>query len=192
MSLSTNNMIKILITGVIMLLLIIGLMGINTVPQLNYLKRSMDWAWHWAYFEPFSNGIQQTRTRDTQQLLLRRVYMEQSIAVFVMTTLDNKLEVDLVYQNACKVGKNRKLNLWINGEYKENATMSCEVNELSYIYRYVDNKLESLSLELGTIHLEEDFSYWPINELKADQFKQQHSNFFRKNGKNVEHDWLRD
>ncbi|TKF24289.1 threonine transporter RhtB [Vibrio genomosp. F6] len=192
MFLSTHYMFKLLIAGVVILLLIIGLVGINTVPQINYLSRNMDWDWHWAYFEPLSNGIQQTRTQDTRQLLLRRVYIEKSISVFVMTTLDNKLELDIVYQNDCRVGEYKNLNLLINGEHKENTAMVCETNGQSFIYRYVDTKLETLSLALDSIHLEEDFAFWPVDELKLDQFKQQHSSFFRKSGESVEHDWLRD
>lgn len=67
-----------------------------TLPQIKFSPRGMEWGWHWAHFEPFSNGIQKARTHDTKQLLLRRVYLDDAIVVFVSTTLDNKFEIDVV------------------------------------------------------------------------------------------------
>ncbi len=83
-------LIRIVIALFIFIALMLGVVAWKTVPQLNFAEKGMRWDWHWSYFEPFSNGIQATRTQDTKQLLLRRVYLQESTAVFVGTTLDNK------------------------------------------------------------------------------------------------------
>jgi hypothetical protein len=51
-----------------------------------------------------------------------------------------------------------------------------------------------VSLEFGVEKavINEDFKQWPIDDIKVDQFKQQHSSFFEKQGEEVEHQWLRD
>ena len=84
------SLVRILIILIAFIAALAGIVAWKTIPQLHFVEKGMQWNWHWSYFEPFSNGIQTTRTQDTKQLLLRRVYLQDSTVVFVGTTLDNK------------------------------------------------------------------------------------------------------
>ena len=185
-------LIRIVIALFIFIALMLGVVAWKTVPQLNFAEKGMRWDWHWSYFEPFSNGIQATRTQDTKQLLLRRVYLQELTAVFVGTTLDNKFEIDVVYQELCEPESSKWVSVSVNGQPMSHAPMMCEGSGESYIYRFVGNKLRSLEFGIDDHFIREDFSQWPISEIKADQFKQQHSAFFNKQGEGEEHQWLRD
>lgn len=185
-------LIRIVIALFIFIALMLGVVAWKTVPQLNFAEKGMRWDWHWSYFEPFSNGIQATRTQDTKQLLLRRVYLQESTAVFVGTTLDNKFEIDVVNQGLCEPESSKWVSVSVNGQPMSHVPMVCEGSGESYIYRFVGNKLRSLEFGIDDHFIREDFSQWPISEIKADQFKQQHSAFFNKQGEGEEHQWLRD
>ncbi|WP_046028815.1 hypothetical protein [Vibrio vulnificus] len=165
--------------------------ALKTVPQLNFASKGMDWQWHWAYFLPFSNGIQQTRTQDTKQLLLRRVYLEDDIAVFVSTTLDNKFEIDVFKAAKCNASSSEWASVSVNGAPMTQVPLKCEPSGDGYLFRHVANKLKSLEFGFEDGFIIESFAQWPINEIKADQFKQQHPTFFKKQGVEVEL-WLRD
>lgn len=74
-------LIQLILILLLFLAAMVGAVAWKAVPQLQFEQRDMDWQWHWSYFHPFSNGIQQARTQDTKQLLLRRVYLEESLAI---------------------------------------------------------------------------------------------------------------
>lgn len=122
--------------------------ALKTVPQLNFASKGMDWQWHWAYFLPFSNGIQQTRTQDTKQLLLRRVYLEDDIAVFVSTTLDNKFEIDVFKAVKCNASSSEWASVSVNGAPMTHVPLKCEPSGDGYLFRHVANKLKPWSLAL--------------------------------------------
>ena len=185
-------LIQIAIALLSLIALFLGIIYWKTVPQLNFAERGMGWEWQWSYFEPFSNGIQVTRTQDTRQLLLRRVYLKESVVVFFGTTLDNKFEFDVVNQDNCVPESHKWISVSVNSLPISEASMVCEASGKSYIYRFVANKLSSVEFRIGDDFIREDFSQWPVSEIKTDQFKQQHSAFFNKQTGSNEHQWLRD
>ncbi|MGI9949161.1 threonine transporter RhtB [Vibrio hyugaensis] len=185
-------LIRLVITFFIFLFAVGTLVAWKTVPQLQFVEKGMEWDWYWEYFLPFSNGIQSTRTQDTKQLLLRRVYLEDATVVFVGTTLDNKFEIDVVNKDACEPKSSKWVSVSVNSQPMSHVPMLCEDSGEGYIYRFVGSKLKSLEFGIDDNFIREDFSQWPIADIKADQFKQQHSAFFNKQGDGQEHQWLRD
>lgn len=170
----------------------LGVILWNTVPQLQFDSRELDWRWDWYYFEPFSNGIQATRTHDTKQLLQRRVYLEDSLAIYVSTTIDNQFELDIVYGKPCKIGAPKKLEILINDKKIDNSSVSCEKSLQSTIVRKVIPTLKTLSIKINGKYIKESFEYWPLSDLRSDQFKQRHSGFFNSFEGSENHRWLRD
>ncbi|MDN3702671.1 threonine transporter RhtB [Vibrio artabrorum] len=161
--------------------------------QLHFVEKGLDWSWLWEYYLPFSNGLQVTRTQDTKQLLLRRVYLEENIVIFVLTTFDNKLEVDIVNKETCEPKSNKSIFISFNHQPISHSFMTCESSGESYIYRAINKRLKSVEFSFNNHNFREDFTQWPISKLKADQFKQQHSNFFEKQrGASGSYQWLRD
>ncbi|CAH1608386.1 MULTISPECIES: hypothetical protein [Vibrio] len=185
-------LIRLIISFVVFLFAVGAFVAWKTIPQLHFVEKGMEWDWHWEYFLPFSNGIQTTRTQDTKQLLLRRVYLQDATAVFVGTTLDNKFEIDVVNEDACDPESSKWASVSVNGQPMSHVPMLCEASGEGYIYRFVGPKLKSLEFGIDDHFIREDFRLWPISEIKADQFKQQHSTFFNKQGDSQEHQWLRD
>ncbi|GEM74534.1 hypothetical protein [Vibrio sagamiensis] len=172
--------------------IILGSVAWQAIPQKKFLSREMEWNWHWEYFLPFSNGIQVTRTKDTKQLLLRRVYLEESVVIFLGTTLDNKFEVDVLSKEHCTKGDIKWISVSVNHRKISHRPMECEASEESYLYRYISSNIKSIEVGINEFYLRETFSNWPVHELKSDQFRQQHSRFFKsKDGHNNER-WLRD
>ncbi|PMS98797.1 threonine transporter RhtB [Vibrio parahaemolyticus] len=163
-----------------------------TLPQIKFSPRGMEWGWHWAHFEPFSNGIQKARTHDTKQFLLRRVYLGDAIVVFVSTTLDNKFEIDVVQEKTCKPNATTWASVSVNRQRMAHVPMVCDSVGQSYFYRYIGKHLDSLEFGVDESFITEDFAHWPIADIKVDQFKQQNAKFFEQRGEKVEHQWLRD
>ena len=172
--------------------ILLGTMAWKMTPQQEFLSRGMQWKWHWEYFIPFSNGIQVTRTKDTRQLLLRRVYLEESVAVFLGTTLDNKLEIDILAEDHCTKGDIKWIALSVNHNKRSHRPMECETSGESYLYRYIASNISSIEIGINEFYIREDFNNWPAHELKADQFRQQHSTFFRNQEGHNDERWLRD
>ena len=75
----------------LLILLAVFIVGIgaavawHTWPQVQFAQRGMIWSWHWGYFEPFANGIQQTRTQDTKQLLVDFGFSSEEIAKLIQS-----------------------------------------------------------------------------------------------------------
>ncbi|EOA9035595.1 threonine transporter RhtB [Vibrio harveyi] len=187
-----HSLVRILIILIAFIAALAGIVAWKTIPQLHFVEKGMQWNWHWSYFEPFSNGIQTTRTQDTKQLLLRRVYLQDSTVVFVGTTLDNKFEIDVVNQASCEPKSSKWVSVSVNGQPMSHVPMVCEKTGETYIYRFIGNKLRTLEFGIDDSFIREDFTLWPISEIKADQFKQQHSTFFNKKDGGEDHQWLRD
>ncbi|MCS0344627.1 threonine transporter RhtB [Vibrio diabolicus] len=187
-----RNIYHLLILLVVFITGVVGAIVWQTWPQVQFAQRSMTWSWHWGYFEPFSNGIQQTRTQDTKQLLLRRVYMNDGIVVFVSTTMDNKFEVDVVKEQSCEPKTTTWASVSVNHQRMRHVPMVCDALGQSYFYRYIGKHLESIEVGVGDSFVTEAFSDWPLSELKSDQFKQKNAKFFQERGEKVEHQWLRD
>ena len=177
-----RNIYHLLILLVVFITGVVGAIVWQTWPQVQFAQRDMTWSWHWGYFEPFSNGIQQTRTQDTKQLLLRRVYMNDGIVVFVSTTMDNKFEVDVVKEQSCEPKTTTWASVSVNHQRMRHVPMVCDALGQSYFYRYIGKHLESIEVGVGDSFVTEAFSDWPLSELKSDQFKQKNAKFF----KNVE------
>ncbi|WP_236783305.1 hypothetical protein [Aliivibrio fischeri] len=72
------------------------------------------------------------------------------------------------------------------------ALILSEKNGQSYLFRRTANQLTSLQIKSDKFELKENFAEWPIDELKKDQFIQQHSNFFKGKGQNDVYEWSRD
>ncbi|HHF3129922.1 threonine transporter RhtB [Vibrio diabolicus] len=187
-----RNIYHLLILLVVFITGVVGAIVWQTWPQVQFAQRGMAWSWHWGYFEPFSNGIQQTRTQDTKQLLLRRVYMNDGIVVFVSTTVDNKFEVDVVKEQSCEPKTTTWASVSVNHQRMRHVPMVCDALGQSYFYRYIGKYLESIEVGVGDSFVTEAFSDWPLSELKSDQFKQKNAKFFQERGEKVEHQWLRD
>ncbi|MFH4614014.1 threonine transporter RhtB [Vibrio diabolicus] len=187
-----RNIYHLLILLVVFITGVVGAIVWQTWPQVQFAQRGMTWSWHWGYFEPFSNGIQQTRTQDTKQLLLRRVYMNDGIVVFVSTTMDNKFEVDVVKEQSCEPKTTTWASVSVNHQRMRHVPMVCDALGQSYFYRYIGKHLESIEFGVGDSFVTEAFSDWPLSELKSDQFKQKNAKFFQERGEKVEHQWLRD
>ncbi|MFB1093516.1 threonine transporter RhtB [Vibrio diabolicus] len=187
-----RNIYHILILLVVFITGVVGAIVWQTWPQVQFAQRGMTWSWRWGYFEPFSNGIQQTRTQDTKQLLLRRVYMNDGIVVFVSTTMDNKFEVDVVKEQSCEPKTTTWASVSVNHQHMRHVPMVCDALGQSYFYRYIGKHLESIEVGVGDSFVTEAFSDWPLSELKSDQFKQKNAKFFQERGEKVEHQWLRD
>ncbi|HHX8649275.1 threonine transporter RhtB [Vibrio antiquarius] len=187
-----RNIYHLLILLVVFITGVVGAIVWQTWPQVQFVQRGMTWSWHWGYFEPFSNGIQQTRTQDTKQLLLRRVYMNDGIVVFVSTTMDNKFEVDVVKEQSCEPKTTTWASVSVNHQRMRHVPMVCDALGQSYFYRYIGKHLESIEVGVGDSFVTEAFSDWPLSELKSDQFKQKNAKFFQERGEKVEHQWLRD
>ncbi len=185
-------LIQLILILLLFLAAIVGAVAWKALPQLQFEQRDMDWQWNWSYYHQFSNGIQQARTQDTKQLLLRRVYLEESLAIYVMTTLDNKFEIDVVKEESCKPDSSIWAMVSINNEPASHVPMVCDSSGETYFHRHVRPKLVSLEFGVEKAVINEDFKQWPIDDIKVDQFKQQHSSFFEKQGEKVEHQWLRD
>jgi hypothetical protein len=182
-------------TSLLLTITIFSTLGVilwNTVPQLQFDSRGLDWRWDWYYFEPFSNGIQATRTNDTKQLLQRRVYLKESLVIYVSTTIDNHYEVDVVYGKPCKIGSPGKIEILINEQGIDESAMNCEQSQQSTIARKVVPKLKNLTIKISDKYIKENFELWPLSELRSDQFKQRHSQFFNSVEKSENHQWLRD
>ncbi|WP_244887161.1 hypothetical protein [Aliivibrio fischeri] len=160
--------------------------------QLNYASRDMDWEWSWMYYEPFSNGIQTTRTKDTKQLLFRRVNTSSKLTTVVNITYTNKLEIIVTYEDSCVSGSFFPATLKLNQTPQQQINFQCEKNGRGYLFRRTANQLTSVQIKSDKFELKENFSEWPIDELKKDQFIQQHSNFFKEKGQSDVYEWSRD
>ena len=169
----------------------LGVILWNTVPQLQFDSRDLDWRWDWYYFEPFSNGIQATRTHDTKQLLQRRVYLKESLAIYVSTTIHNQYELDIVYRKPCKIDYPEKLEIHVNEQVIDQSGMKCEKSQQSTIVRKVAPILKTLSININGKYINENFDHWPLSDLRSDQFKHIHSRFFNSFEKSENHQWLR-
>lgn len=169
-----------------------GVVAWITLPQLAYAPRGIDWHWHWSYFQPFANGIQVTRTQDTKQLVLRRVYLNDALVVYLSTTIDNKFEIDVVKEGACEASAQQWVTAAVNNQSLSHIPMVCEKSGQSSIFRYVTPRPQTLEFGIDETFITEAFVDWPIKDIKVDQFQQQHPEFFKKQGAQVPHQWLRD
>lgn len=173
-------------------ILILSALWQHSSSQLNYLARNMEWSWSWLYYEPFSNGIQTARTDDTKQLLFRRVDKNNKIATYVDVTYTNTFEVAVIHEKNCQPKSIMSATVKLNHRTINNVEFVCEDNGQSYLFRTTAKKLSQFKIETAEFSSSEDFSNWPIKELKKDQFVQQHSNFFKNKGNEDVYEWSRD
>ncbi len=173
-------------------ILILSALWQHSSSQLNYLVRNMEWSWSWLYYEPFSNGIQTARTDDTKQLLFRRVDKNNKIATYVDVTYTNTFEVAVIHEKNCQPKSIMSATVKLNHRTINNVEFVCEDNGQSYLFRTTAKKLSKFKIETAEFSSSEDFSNWPIKELKKDQFVQQHSNFFKNKGNEDVYEWSRD
>ncbi|OCH14747.1 MULTISPECIES: hypothetical protein [unclassified Aliivibrio] len=183
---------SILSITIVSALLILGLLWQHSSSQLNYLKRDMVWSWSWAYYEPFSNGIQTSRTNDTKQLIFRRVDTINKISTYVDVTYTNTFEIIVIHEQYCQPKAIIPTTVQLNDLPEQSANFVCEDNGKSYLLREVVKHLSTFKLQTLDFNLSEDFSNWPIEELKKDQFIQKHSNFFKDKGDDTVYEWSRD
>lgn len=154
---------------------------------LAYKDSGYDWEWLTLPF--VDSGVQITRTRDTHQLLLRKLYPMQSIEVSVYTTMDNKLVLQLTNFSSCRGDASGHLK--INKSDSQTVTFSCDKQE-QLRYSRILRHLSRAELEINGKTLVIDFSDWNIADLQKDQFKQLHPEYFKRLGENPEYQWARD
>ncbi|MGF1907134.1 MULTISPECIES: hypothetical protein [Aliivibrio] len=165
---------------------------LHSSSQLNYFPRNIDWSWSWSYYEPLSNGLQVGRTKDTKQLILRRVNRANNTSIYVDTTYTNTFEVVVIHEAVCQPKSRIKATLQIGDLTPETTSLICNDDGTRYLFRQVWRKLSNLYLKSKDFSLSEDFSNWPLGDLKKDQFMQLHPTYFRDKGEADVYEWSRD
>ncbi|MPW37990.1 hypothetical protein [Vibrio sp. B1Z05] len=154
---------------------------------LTYKDKGYDW--QWLGFPLINSGVQIARTSDTHQLLLRKVYLFPSTEVSVYTTMNNKLVLHLARFQTCSDSKQGQLQL--NQKPVQTVTFNCKgSNEM--IFSVVTSHLNSAIIDFDGQKLSIDFAEWNIADIKKDQFKQLHSQYFEQLGQPSEYQWSRD
>ncbi|GAD80612.1 hypothetical protein VEZ01S_38_00010 [Vibrio ezurae NBRC 102218] len=154
---------------------------------LSYQSKGYDW--QWLSFPFIDGGVQVTRTSDTHQLLLRKVYFFHSAEVSVYTTMDNKLVLHLSRFQACS-GPNQT-QIQLNQLPPQKVTFSCENNnQLSF--STVTTHLNKMIVNFEESELTINFADWNISDIKKDQFKQLHPHYFERLGQPSKYQWSRD
>lgn len=154
---------------------------------LIYKDRGYDW--QWLGFPLLDSGVQIARTKDTHQLLLRKLYPWQSMEVSVYTTMNNSIVLQLTVFTSCDNDVEARLKL--DDENEKVINLQCvESNELSYLS--TEHTLEQAIIEFNGSSTKIDFTQWNLAELKKDQFKQLHPGYFERLGETPEFQWSRD
>ncbi|GAB7218624.1 hypothetical protein [Vibrio comitans] len=154
---------------------------------LIYKDRGYDW--QWLGFPLLDSGVQITRTKDTHQLLLRKLYPLRSMEVSAYTTMDNSMVLQLTVFTSCDSDVEARLTL--NDDKETTIKLQCAGStELRYLS--TEHTLEQATIELNGSFTEIDFTPWNIAELQKDQFKQLHPEYFKRLGETTEFKWSRD
>ncbi|GEA52458.1 hypothetical protein VIN01S_32620 [Vibrio inusitatus NBRC 102082] len=154
---------------------------------LIYKDRGYDW--QWLGFPLLDSGVQIARTKDTHQLLLRKLYPLHSLEVSAYTTMDNNMVLQLTAFTSCDSDVEARLAL--NDDIERTITLKCtKSTELRYLS--IERSLERVTIELNNHVMKIDFAPWNVAELKKDQFKQLHPEYFERLGETTEFQWSRD
>ncbi|OBT17462.1 hypothetical protein A9264_01495 [Vibrio sp. UCD-FRSSP16_10] len=157
---------------------------------LTYKDRGYDW--QWLGFPIIDSGVQIARTTDTHQLLLRKLYIPQSLEISVYTTMNNKLLLRFSYFDSCHSADEPIVaKLKINQRPADDVTFDCD-NTNIYSYRAVVNHLDKATIYINNSNLTVNFDEWNIAEIQKDQFKQLHSDYFKQLGEPSKYQWSRD
>ncbi|PMM08455.1 hypothetical protein BCT61_01100 [Vibrio breoganii] len=145
--------------------------------------------WQWLGFPLLDSGVQIARTKDTHQLLLRKLYPLHSMEVSAYTTMDNNMVLQLTIFTSCD--NDVEAQLAVNHDIERTITLTCtDSNELRYLS--TEHSLEQANIKLNGRSTKIDFTPWNIAELKKDQFKQLHPAYFERLGESPEFQWSRD
>lgn len=154
---------------------------------LKYQSSGYDWEWLGLPF--IGSGVQVARTKDTHQLLLRKLYLPSLMEVSVYTTMDNKLVLQVTLFQDCKA--NLAANLKFNKGEAQSIELTCD-EKGALRYSKVVRHLNSINLAIDGTISNIDFSEWNLSELQKDQFKQLHPEYFQRLGEGPKYQWSRD
>lgn len=178
---------KLLILTLSLLSLALFMLFGSVFGLLVYKSNGYDWEWLGLPF--IDSGVQIARTRDTHQLLLRKLYLIDSMEVSVYTTMDNKLVLQLTDLGSCN--SDASAHLKIDELESVPVTFNCD-EQHQLRYSKIVRRLSRAQLNMNGSALEIDFSSWNIADLQKDQFKQLHPEYFKRLGEDVEYPWSRD
>lgn len=154
---------------------------------LIYKDRGYDW--QWLGFPLLDSGVQITRTKDTHQLLLRKLYPLRSLEVSVYTTMDNSIVLQVTSYTPCN--SDAKARLVLNGKIEKTVNLTC-TNSKELKHLSVVHTLKQADFEFNGHLTKIDFAQWNVDDLEKDQFKQLHPEYFKRLGETTEFQWSRD
>ncbi|SHO59007.1 hypothetical protein [Vibrio quintilis] len=156
--------------------------------DLHYLSQQM--AWEVNTSDPLNSRMQEARTHDTNQLVLRQVDRSNHLAVFVSTTMDNRFEVLFLVRQRC--GGNHTYPAILDSGTGERILFQCDPDSGTLSFRRVWKKPASFHIIFNNQILHFKPAEWALSRLKKDQFMQLHARFYqRKQVANV-YEWRRD
>ncbi len=187
-----KKLYKVLITIGMLLFIFIAYISYQSYQAVTFVNNGLSWLWvNDPMIRYDTTAIQSARAKNSKQLVYRRVYLDQQLAVSLNTTNNHYFSFTFVKSMQCNESTPYQATVTVNDESPNSVNFSC-LSPDAAIFRIAEPKFHQLQVTGKDLHFELKRDEWDFNGLKKDDYMQLHYQFFRKHSSETVYPWDRD